>query len=373
MQNNYEFWAEYLKKIRKEILLLCKNKNDIYIDMHIHSNYSADGKQNIKQILESTKEKGFDVIAITDHDNIDVYDEIYNYVKTGITYPIIVPGIEFTVDNREYGNQCHILQLFVNPKDKEIIKNVKTNYVASFNRSKIQFKRLKENKAIQEILKKANIKISYLDYVEFIQKESLFPEYDTLIKYLMTKFKAKNITTFEILERLEFYNNIDCYEDRKNHKIKKFKKLKEKYAFEEINYYNERFLLSMLAIKEVDDNWWDKPSSGSLSVNSYGQLKVEELNTNFITVFAHPTETKLSIVSKIIDENKNIIGLEKNIRNEYNNINNFMNLLKNKKLYKIIGSDSHDNSMIFYEDMDFYKISAKEFANFEKECNNGKN
>ena len=27
MQNNYEFWAEYLKKIRKEILLLCKNKD----------------------------------------------------------------------------------------------------------------------------------------------------------------------------------------------------------------------------------------------------------------------------------------------------------------------------------------------------------
>ena len=341
--------------------------------MHIHSNYSSDGKQNINQILEITKQNGFDIISITDHDNLDVYDEIYNYVKDELTTPIIVPGIEFTVDNQQYGSQCHILQFFINPKDEDIIKKVKTNYKASFNRSKIQFKRLRENKAIQEILKTNNIKVMYSEYVQFIKKKKLFPEYDTLAKYLMCKFKDKKITTFDILERLEVYNNLDCYEDRKNCRIKRFNRLKEKYNDAKTNCYNERFLLSMLAIKEVDDDWWDKPSSGSLSVNSYGQLKIQELNTNFITFFAHPTESKLNVVTKIIDKNNNIIGLEQNIRNQYNDINNFNMLLKNKKLHIVIGSDSHDPSISFYENIDFFKINLKEFINLMKESTYGKN
>lgn len=372
MKNNYEFWNEYLKKIRKTIIELCNQKENIYADMHIHSNYSADGNQSIKQIIESARRKGFDVISITDHDTLDAYDEIYNYVKKGITTPIIIPGIEFTVDNREYGNQCHILQIFINPKDEELLKNVRVNYNASYNRSKIQLKRLKENKAIEEILNKYSLKITYLEYIKFLKKENLFPEYDTLAKYLMLKFKTKNITTFEILDRLEFYNNLDCYEDRKNYKKRIFKKLKEKYECKDFNYYNERFLLSMLAIKEVDDDWWDKPSSGSLSVNSYGQLKIEELNKKFITIFAHPTENKLSIVNKIIDKNKHIIGLEKNIRNEYNNFQTFIKLLNEKKLYQITGSDAHDNTMNLYKDINFFRINSKEFISLMKVDINGK-
>lgn len=109
---------------------MCKGKEKIYIDLPIHSNYSSDGKQ----ILESTKAKGFDIIVITDHDNLNVYDELYNYVKNWLTDPIIIPGIEFTVDNKEYGNQCHMFQLFIHPKDKTIQKNVLTNYETSFNR-----------------------------------------------------------------------------------------------------------------------------------------------------------------------------------------------------------------------------------------------
>ena len=159
--NNYEFWEEYLKKVKKGIRKLCKEKDKLHIDLHIHSDYSADGKQSVREIIESTKAKGFDVIAITDHDSLDAYDELYNYVKDDLTTPIVIPGIEFTIDNREYGNQCHMLQLFVNPKDKIIQKNVKTNYDAMFNRSKLQFKRLNDNLAIKDILKNKKINISY--------------------------------------------------------------------------------------------------------------------------------------------------------------------------------------------------------------------
>ena len=158
--NNYEFWEKYNKFIKGEIGRLCRKKKELYIDLHIHSNYSADGKQNLKQILETTKEKGFDIIAITDHDSLNVYDELYDIVSKGVTSPIIIPGIEFTTDKREYGNQCHMLQLFVNPKDPVILKDVSKNYNSMFNRSKIQFNRLKENITIKEIIKKHNIHIA---------------------------------------------------------------------------------------------------------------------------------------------------------------------------------------------------------------------
>ena len=359
MDNNYLFWESYLEKIKDKILELCLSKKELQIDFHIHSNHSADGKQTVKEIIETTKNKGFDIISITDHDSVSVYDEIYNLVKEKITSPIIIPGIEFTIDNKEYGNQCHLLQLFINPKDEILLKDVKKNYNAMFNRSKIQFNRLKYNDAIQKLIIENNIKISYNDYLKYLDKNLLVPEYDTLCMYLSMKFKEKKITNFTIFDLLKKYNQYDCYEDRKQLKMKRYKKLEEKYAEDEENNYNVRFLLSMLAVREVDDDWWEKPMCGSLSVNSYGQLKVEELNDKYDIYFAHPTENSLNIVKSIIERKKNIKGLELNIRNKYENIENFYNLLKEKKLIMIIGSDSHDSSAQFYNDSNFYKISSE--------------
>lgn len=373
MENNYEFWNKYLKKIKNKILEICDSKKYIYIDFHIHSNYSSDGKQSINDILKSTREKGFDFIAITDHDILNAYDEIYELVKKDLTIPIIIPGIEFTVDNREYGNQCHILQLFINPKDDNLMNNVKVNFDASFNRSKIQFKRLKENKAFAKLIKKKNIKLSYLEYVDYLEKNNLLPEYDTLCNYLSEKFEIAQLTNFDILSLLEKYNDFDCYEDRKNFKKTRFNKLRKKYNFEEKNYFDSHFLLSMLAVREVDDDWWPSPSSGSLSVNSYGQLKLNELNKEFMTFWAHPTESKLSVVNDNMKQNKSIIGLEKNIRNEYKNLMNFDSIILNNNLYEIIGSDSHDNTNIYYEDMTFYKMDSQELKRIIIGDKDGKN
>ena len=222
--NNYEFWKNYNKIIKNEIERICHKKREIYIDLHIHSNYSADGKQNLKQILETTKTKGLDIIAITDHDSLKVYDELYDIISKEITNPIIIPGIEFTTDNREYGNQCHMLQLFVNPKDPIIMKDVAKNYDSMFDRSKIQFERLKQNLTIEEITNKNNIHISYKDYKDYLVKNEYIPEYDTLSFYLNDKFKEKNVTTFEILELLEKNNKNDCYEDRRNLKEKGYRR-----------------------------------------------------------------------------------------------------------------------------------------------------
>ena len=368
MENNYEFWQGYLKKLKSEIRKLCKAKETLQIDLHIHSNYSADGKQSITQIIENTNELGFDIVSITDHDTLDGYDELYEIVKNGFTKPLIIPGIEFTMDNREYGNQCHLLQLFVNPKDKKIMQQVDKNKKAMFNRSKIQFKRLEENTTITTLKKEHKIKISYDEYLKYLKLNNLIPEYDTLCFYLIDKFKEKKITTFKILDMLEKNNELDCYKDRMKLKQRRYRKLRDKYEVCAKNNYNSRFLLSMLAVREVDDDWWDKPSSGSLSVNSYGQLKIEELDNDYDIFFAHPDEKKFDVVEKIIKGNKKFIGMEKNKRNEYKDINNFFNLREKIKVFMVIGSDSHDNTNEFYDDLKFYNLSSDEMLKIIKKC-----
>lgn len=367
MDNNFKFWDTYLREIKKEITKLCKEKKELFIDLHIHSNYSADGVQSVAEIINSTNNKGFDIIAITDHDSVDVFNDLYNIVKNGLTKPIIIPGIEFTMDNKDYGNQCHILQLFINPKDEVINNDVKKNYDAMFNRSKIQFKRLKENEAVNEILKKNKLRISYDEYINYLYNNEMIPEYDTLCIYLMEKFKSKNITTFHILNLLEKYNKLDPYKDRMEYKKKRFEKLRSKYIECDKNMFNTRFLLSMLAVREVDDDWWGMPSSGSLSVNSYGQLKIDELNEKYLTIFAHPTERKLDVVKDILNKKKSIIGLEHNIRNDYLNIDSFKKLINDNDLIEIKGSDSHDNKLTFYNDMNFYKVKSIDFKKIIRE------
>ena len=364
--NNYEFWENYLKNLKKELLKLSKEKEKVQIDLHIHSNYSADGKQSIKEILETTKSKGFDVISITDHDTLEAYKEIYNYVKDGFTYPYIVPGIEFTIDNPSYGYQCHFVELFLNPCDATLKEKVKISKEANFKRSQKQFIRLDHNMTIQEILKQNNLSISYEEYLEFLNNNNLVPEYTTLCTYLMTKFKSKKITNFQILDLLEKNNKWDIYEDRRKYKEKRYTKLRDKYLPVEENFYSTRLLLSMLGVKEVDDDWWDEPMCGSISVNSYGQLKVEELNKNYPLFFAHPMEEKIKVVEDIIKNNPHVIGLELNVRTHYEDLNNFKNLLKKYHLKMSIGSDSHDSSLSFYGNLEFYQISSKEFQDILK-------
>ena len=57
MNNNYDFWQKYLKLVKKELKKLCHEKDELHIDLHMHSNYSADGKQSVSQLIENTKNK----------------------------------------------------------------------------------------------------------------------------------------------------------------------------------------------------------------------------------------------------------------------------------------------------------------------------
>ncbi len=70
---------------------------NLKIDMHVHSCYSKDGFEQIKNIIAEAKRKGLDGIALTDHNTQDGVDEAK---KEGENQGIIViTGIEIKTEN----------------------------------------------------------------------------------------------------------------------------------------------------------------------------------------------------------------------------------------------------------------------------------
>lgn len=361
--NNYMFWNNYLKQVYSDIKRIINEKEIVYTDFHIHSDYSSDGKQTLEEIIQRSKDLGLDIIAITDHDSIGVYDDLYEYLQHNeITAPIIVPGIEFTVENSQYGSQCHILQLMINPKEKRIMEDVKYNYDASWNRVRLQFKRIDENKTLQYFFNKYDIAYSVEEYRKYLDNYIRpIPEYITLCDYLIDLFKKKNVTVWDVLAKLEEFNKLDKCDVRREMKDKRYAKLREKYEGREDADYSSRFLLSCIAVKGVDDDYFPEyESCGSLSVNNYGELKLEELNKNHLTIFAHPNEDKIWTINNALRLNNNICGLEYNKQSNYQNSNLFYNKLEECDLMMVIGSDSHTKDSIWYDDIEFYKTDKKE-------------
>ena len=74
------------------------------VDLHIHTYYS-DGTMSPKEVVEDAKRKNLGIIAITDHDVLDSYEELkVEAEKAGI---IAIRGVE--IDSIFEGNLVHLL------------------------------------------------------------------------------------------------------------------------------------------------------------------------------------------------------------------------------------------------------------------------
>ena len=115
------------------------------IDLHMHSTFS-DGTMTPTELVERAKDNGVEVMAITDHDNIDGLRE-GNIVATklGITF---INGIEISANYKN--KDIHILGYFINLEDKEF-----TNWL-----KKLGEKRYTRTLKILQKLEKVGIKIS---------------------------------------------------------------------------------------------------------------------------------------------------------------------------------------------------------------------
>ena len=371
--NNYYFWKKYLLNVVSQLELLLRNREYIYLDLHMHSNYSIDSKQSLEELIEKSNNLGLDVISITDHDSINVYDELYEYLKNNnCKTPIIIPGVEFTIDNEEYGSQFHILQLMINPKEKTIKRDIKYQEKASWIRAKKQIERLNTNKAMKYFFDKYQYNCSAKEFKDYLKKcFRPIPEYKTMMDYIRNKTYKYNITNWDILSKMKEYNNQDKCLERKKIKNNEYKFLEEKYANVEDSNINERFFHRLLATRGADDDFYPEYEiMGDLSVNKYDELRLDELNKKYFTIFAHPSDDKLHLLKHLLELNNNISGIELNKRCKYESITNFYKQQKQLNLIKIIGSDSHDIDSDLYDDINFYKYSKDELEALIKAIKN---
>ena len=73
---------------------------ELKLDLHVHSEYSPDGRMTLEEIVQKAREKGLNGVAICDHDR--VFSERIAFLDF-----MLIPGVEVSTD-------CgHLLGLFV--------------------------------------------------------------------------------------------------------------------------------------------------------------------------------------------------------------------------------------------------------------------
>lgn len=122
-------------------------------DLHVHSCYS-DGNMTVDEILKYAKDKKLDVVAITDHDNLESINDISN-IKDDV---MLLLGVELsTYHNNE---NIHILGYFYN---NEITTEEVIHYLNELKNTR--------DKRIYEIINKletlCGIYIKYEDVAKF--------------------------------------------------------------------------------------------------------------------------------------------------------------------------------------------------------------
>ena len=134
-----------------------KDKNKKF-DLHIHSNCS-DGGLDVKSIVEKACQEGVKLISITDHNNIDAYNQLKKIVCKNI---LIINGVECDVEFK--GRIFHILMYGFDLDNIDVIKFFK---VIRNDDLKIF------EKMIEEVCFKFNLKITKKE-VEKFEKENVY-------------------------------------------------------------------------------------------------------------------------------------------------------------------------------------------------------
>jgi predicted metal-dependent phosphoesterase TrpH len=127
-----------------------KNINNYgLIDLHIHTN-NSDGELSTKDIIKKLEERNITTFSITDHDNIDSYEEVIKentnelyYIK-GIEISSILSGYNIHVLGYDFNDKCNKIQKIIlnianNRKLRilEITDILKSKYDINFNQEDI--------------------------------------------------------------------------------------------------------------------------------------------------------------------------------------------------------------------------------------------
>lgn len=358
MKNNRKYNLEQLAKLEK---LLSKPQKSYRVDMHLHTTYSADGTQTVEDAISRAKQHGFDIISIADHDSIDAYEKIFDSKSNGdFADLVIIPGIEFTVNYPEYHGRCHVLKYFFDLQDPGFKNNILQNKIAYNNRVNMWFQRIYENDTLKYFMESYNISLSIDEYKSFLSNHKT-AEYATLMEYIFSKLAPKGINIWDVYDKAVKLNDTDVCEARQIAKKLALQKFYIKYKDQNIAQ-NYRKLRPILAPVGIDDYYYPEyKSSGSLSVNEFGQIDIKDLNNSGINILAHPDDSKLHLINGATDI---LAGLEINFRSRKEANKNVLNKVRELSSLITIGSDSHDVSNNSYDDIEFYCLSHEDLKNF---------
>ena len=107
------------------------------IDLHTHSN-ASDGTQPPAGVVTSAAEAGLDVIALTDHDTSDGWDEA---VATGERLGVrVVPGVEISC--LRGGVSVHLLSYRHDPADEPLARMLAGSRTSRASRARLMVERL---------------------------------------------------------------------------------------------------------------------------------------------------------------------------------------------------------------------------------------
>ena len=370
MENYIEFWNEYNKYIVKKLAdLLTQKRSFLRVDLHIHSKYSVDGFNGLYEKIKRAKENSFDIISITDHDSVDIYDELYSMIskKWIEDSPLIIPGVEYTVYYEKYNGLCHLLQYFINPKSEIVRDRLHTNKIAFAKRSKIQFDRIKSNAALQALFSENDIYVSYEDYMAFIKAE--IPDYGNLILYLYTKLSAKGIDVARVKKEIYSMVDADTNIKRRDKYLLALKRFEKRHGNDILVDGKSTLLLPLLAPVGIDDEDYSDPPLGILTVNKYGQISLKDFNDMGLYVLAHPEVEQIDLLETDIPLNYPFIkAYEINKSNYRSSIEDIKEKAFITNKFYTVGSDSHNIEDGLYDMLEFYNCPKEQLLLFEKEA-----
>ncbi len=367
MSSDYRYWHMYNRRSIKQLeSLLTTEKQTYVVDLHIHTNWSADGEQSVVEVIQRARELNLDVIAITDHDSVGSYTELPEILRSFATTvqhtPIVLTGIEFTVRYDDYGDMCHILKYGINPQSQPILSAVEHNESAFWNRARIQFQRVSQNPTLRMLSKRLRFTFTLDEYGEYLTRCTVsVPEYPTLISYIHSKIAVHNIYLGELFRSAMTDAVRDACEPRREMKLEALQRFEKKYS----NLFNSadypaRVLSPILATPGIDDDdFTEYLPSGNLSVRNYGQLSISDLPDEGITVFAHPSGNRLHLMSDAVS-NINIQGIELNHLNRHANVDDVSRTAGDLDVFLTRGSDNHGPRYASYENMEFYQMPARD-------------
>lgn len=109
------------------------------IDLHVHTNFS-DGLFSPEEVIQLAVEREYDLLAITDHDNIDGFLQIKDFAaEQGLE---LVPGVEISTLHRN--RDVHILAYNFDWKNELLLAMLKRIYDSRYDRAEAIIQKLNE-------------------------------------------------------------------------------------------------------------------------------------------------------------------------------------------------------------------------------------